>query len=170
MIQYIHWFFTLSRFFLAGYSAILITNGSLSYIPFFVAAGLSDFFDGYFARFFNKTTQFGAVMDVLADKFLIYLTIIATCRLIPKFEIFYILFVFIIRDILLLSLWIYFRKKFKSLMIGKIYTVLQFLFVFTLPAFYLANIELSNLVNISTLLFTIFSLLVVLSYYKDFSQ
>jgi CDP-diacylglycerol--glycerol-3-phosphate 3-phosphatidyltransferase len=42
----------------------------LALILFFVAA-ITDYFDGYFARKFNAVSQFGEVLDPIADKILI---------------------------------------------------------------------------------------------------
>lgn len=39
--------------------------------------GLTDFFDGYLARKYHQVTQKGAMLDHVADKFLIYSTLIA---------------------------------------------------------------------------------------------
>jgi CDP-diacylglycerol--glycerol-3-phosphate 3-phosphatidyltransferase len=39
--------------------------------------GLTDFFDGYLARKYHQVTQHGATLDHVADKFLLYSTLIA---------------------------------------------------------------------------------------------
>src|ERR1700724_1506290 len=44
---------------------------------YFVFFGLTDFFDGYFARKFNQETILGAILDPLADKFLMYSALVA---------------------------------------------------------------------------------------------
>jgi CDP-diacylglycerol--glycerol-3-phosphate 3-phosphatidyltransferase len=43
----------------------------------FFLFGLTDFFDGYLARKYNQVTQTGALLDHVADKFLLYSTLIA---------------------------------------------------------------------------------------------
>lgn len=42
----------------------------------FVAAGLSDALDGYVARAFNQKSRMGAILDPLADKLLINITLV----------------------------------------------------------------------------------------------
>lgn len=44
---------------------------------FFSLLCLTDFFDGYIARKFRQETVFGKVLDPIADKFLVYSTLIA---------------------------------------------------------------------------------------------
>lgn len=43
----------------------------------FFLFGLTDFFDGYLARKYNQVTTTGALLDHVADKFLLYSTLIA---------------------------------------------------------------------------------------------
>ncbi len=42
----------------------------------FIAFSLTDYFDGYFARRYNQVTQLGKLLDPIADKFLMYSTLI----------------------------------------------------------------------------------------------
>ncbi|MBA3954119.1 CDP-diacylglycerol--glycerol-3-phosphate 3-phosphatidyltransferase [Candidatus Dependentiae bacterium] len=44
---------------------------------FFLCLSLTDFFDGYLARRYNQETKFGRLLDPIADKFLIYSTLIS---------------------------------------------------------------------------------------------
>ena len=48
----------------AGLSAIMLA------IFFFTCASLTDFYDGYFAKRWNLISNFGKIMDPIADKFL----------------------------------------------------------------------------------------------------
>src|SRR5438477_3953072 len=50
-------------------------NGFVTIV--FLLFGATDFLDGYFARKYQQVTQFGATLDHLADKFLLYTTVIA---------------------------------------------------------------------------------------------
>lgn len=50
-------------------------NSSLAFL--FFLFGLTDFFDGYFARKYNQVTTIGSLLDHVADKFLLYSTLVA---------------------------------------------------------------------------------------------
>lgn len=56
------------------YNSLIINSFLACYFVFF---GLTDFFDGYFARKFNQETILGAILDPLADKFLMYCALVA---------------------------------------------------------------------------------------------
>src|ERR1700750_3463607 len=43
----------------------------------FFLFGLTDFFDGYLARKLGQVSQYGALLDHVADKFLLYSTLVA---------------------------------------------------------------------------------------------
>jgi CDP-diacylglycerol--glycerol-3-phosphate 3-phosphatidyltransferase len=60
--------------YLAPYN-IFWLNCSLALL--FFLFGLTDFFDGYLARKYNQVTTTGALLDHVADKFLLYSTLIA---------------------------------------------------------------------------------------------
>jgi cardiolipin synthase len=64
---------TLSRIFFAALIFVLLISPdgySLALILFFFA-GITDYFDGYFARKYNATSQLGEILDPIADKILI---------------------------------------------------------------------------------------------------
>jgi CDP-diacylglycerol---glycerol-3-phosphate 3-phosphatidyltransferase len=53
----------------------IFINGFVTLL--FLCVGATDFLDGYFARKYQQVTQLGATLDHLADKFLLYTTLIA---------------------------------------------------------------------------------------------
>lgn len=56
---------------------MFIMHSSLVSIIFvFVLGMLTDFFDGYFARKLNQVTEFGRQFDILADRFLLIVTVL----------------------------------------------------------------------------------------------
>ena len=64
---------TLSRIFLAAVIFLLLISPDsyfLALILFFLA-GITDYFDGYLARKYNAVSQFGEILDPIADKILI---------------------------------------------------------------------------------------------------
>jgi CDP-diacylglycerol--glycerol-3-phosphate 3-phosphatidyltransferase len=54
---------------------VLWLNGLLGL--FFVLLGITDFFDGYIARKYHQETLLGAVLDPIADKFLLYSSLVS---------------------------------------------------------------------------------------------
>ncbi len=100
-------------------------------VVFFVAA-ISDFLDGYIARKFKVTSKFGAMMDPVADKILMFVSylLFAYERIIP----YYLATVVILRDVLILAVVIIcFIKKvklrFSPIISSKINTAVQLAFV-----------------------------------------
>jgi CDP-diacylglycerol--glycerol-3-phosphate 3-phosphatidyltransferase len=54
---------------------VFFINIVLSFV--FLLFGLTDFFDGYYARKFGQVTQLGSTLDPIADKFLLCATLVA---------------------------------------------------------------------------------------------
>lgn len=52
-----------------------LSNGSIGFL--FACLGATDFFDGYFARKYNVESTEGRILDPIADKFLLYATLIS---------------------------------------------------------------------------------------------
>lgn len=70
---------TIFRIFSGPVLLVLISifnSYSLALFIFFLAA-ISDYFDGYFARRFNLESEFGSIIDPIADKILIIFMILA---------------------------------------------------------------------------------------------
>ena len=66
-------FLTLMRILLAvAISLILIAEeGYIFALILFLFAGISDYFDGYFARKFDASSEIGEILDPIADKILV---------------------------------------------------------------------------------------------------
>lgn len=109
---------------------ILIYNNGLTFSNFFlfVILGITDYFDGYLARKYNKTTEFGKVMDGVADKFLM---LSVTIILLIKHIIPYWTLIIFIRDLIAIIFALYYKKKtnimIKSNIYGKVKTTLHIL-------------------------------------------
>jgi CDP-diacylglycerol--glycerol-3-phosphate 3-phosphatidyltransferase len=98
----------------------------------FVAAALSDMFDGYLARKLNQSSEFGAFLDPVADKLIV---IISVVLLVEKFHSIYFTLpaiVIISREIIISALreWMSglgLRSTVAVSMLGKLKTVAQML-------------------------------------------
>ena len=70
---------TVSRIFL-GFLIFLTLIGNDRYLTalcLFIIAGISDYFDGHFARKYNATSQIGEILDPIADKIIVASALIA---------------------------------------------------------------------------------------------
>lgn len=100
----------------------------------FSFAMITDFFDGYYARLYKQETQFGALLDAVADKILIFSTLAALFyfsdkKIIPAWFVVVVL----AKDIVLVigAVFLLLRKKYKIIppsTISKWFTALLMLF------------------------------------------
>lgn len=62
----------------------------------FIVASITDWADGYVARRYNRITDFGKLMDALADKVLtvgMFITLLAVPGLLPRWTVFLVLMI-----------------------------------------------------------------------------
>ena len=70
-------FITVARIFLAPIILVFLIFGNyLVCVLLFFLAGLTDYFDGYFARKYNAVSELGEILDPIADKILVVFILI----------------------------------------------------------------------------------------------
>jgi len=103
---------------------VFFINGILAF--FFIVFGLTDFFDGYFARRYNQVTVLGKLLDPVADKCLVYATLIS---LVATHKIFFYWAIIIIgREFFVMGLRLIATENNKDLSVaflGKIKTIVH---------------------------------------------
>ena len=136
----------------------------------FLIASLSDFIDGYIARKYNMVTDFGKVMDAVADKILVNGILIMLAY--DGFISVLIPVVIITRDIFVDSIKMVVGSKHKAVgasIAGKVKTIFMMTGI-TLILFYNLPFELLN-IRIADLLILIGTVLSIVSgfeyYYKN---
>ena len=125
---------TISRFIFAIFvSVLLFFNSNLAVIIaliLFILGSLSDALDGAFARRRSSQSKFGAFLDPVADKFLVFLVLISLVYQRESTIIFVITILIISREIFIMSLreWMANSLNGKTLEVsslGKTKTILQ---------------------------------------------
>ena len=100
----------------------------------FVAAAISDFFDGYYARKWSMVSSFGKLMDPLADKMLVSAALIALVYM--QYLPVWIVVVIICREFWVTALRLLALEQGQEVIAasiwGKIKTVLQMAMIITL--------------------------------------
>ena len=70
-------FITIARIFLAPIILVFLIFGNyIACVLLFFLAGLTDYFDGYFARKYNAVSELGEILDPIADKILVVFILI----------------------------------------------------------------------------------------------
>ena len=150
-------------------------------VAIFIVASLTDMLDGKIARKYGLVTDFGKLMDPLADKFMVIgaLTVIVYRAADNTSRLFFtlVLLVVIFRELAVTSLRLVASTSAGAVvaanLLGKIKTVMQIVFISTvfiepalyaipalgkiLPAWWVQNVPLSYLTGGLTLLFTVWS-------------
>ena len=88
-------FLTISRLFLAFPLIICLEINKPDFVfVLIIIGGITDYFDGYFARKLNLKTKFGAIIDPLTDKIFLLIPLLWLCKieLIPFWSLAIILF------------------------------------------------------------------------------
>lgn len=110
---------------------VIFSEYRTAFYLYFIASA-SDGLDGFLARHFNWTSQFGAFMDPLADKFLMITsyTLMAWFDLIPL----WLFATVVLRDVIILSgvggvMYIHGHVNFEPFKISKVNTAFQLLLI-----------------------------------------
>lgn len=148
--------------------AIVVDIKNIIVAVLFMIGAATDFFDGYFAKKYNCSTDFGKMIDAIADKILIDSTLIllATIGFIHPV----IAVIVLVRDIAVDSIKRYAASKgiiIGSIKLAKIKTIL-FMISITMTLLYNLPFELWNL-KISDILLVIATTMSIISgfeYYK----
>ena len=150
-------------------------------VAIFIAASVTDLLDGKIARKYNLVTDFGKLMDPLADKFMVIgaLAVIVYRADAGYLRLFYtlILLIVIFRELAVTSLRLVASTSAGAVvaanLLGKIKTVVQIVFISAvfiepalysipfvngfLPAWWIANVPVTYTAGLLVLLFTIWS-------------
>ena len=159
MIKYIPNILTALRIISIPFIVILFTFNKIELaIIIAIITAITDCFDGFIARKFNVTSEFGAKLDVVSDKFF------AIGLLITLSIKFHLLFLSLGLEIIIaiINLYLFYKTKItKSLFIGKIKTWFLFLTVILgFIACFNDNFILSmNVMFITTTILQIFSII-----------
>lgn len=112
----------------------------------FVVASITDYLDGMLARKYNVISDFGKIMDPLADKLLVLSALFGLCWL-PPFNLSKIIFLIIFARELLVTILreVYQRRGIvvAADKLGKIKTVMQMLGIIAAFVFWATAVEIS---------------------------
>ena len=123
---------TISRLFLAIPLIIFLEINKVNLVfTLIIIGGITDYFDGYFARKLNHKTKFGAIIDPLTDKIFILIPLLWLCKMeiIPFWSLAIILF----RELIISALRTTTKDGLPASQLGKYKT---FFFFLTLILFF----------------------------------
>ena len=136
MIRHLPNLLSALRLLAAPFAAWLIRDGhDIAAVVTFAAAGASDGLDGFIARRWGVTSAFGAWLDPIADKLLMLFCFTALyCVSVTPL---WLLVLVVARDLAIVFGWLLIRlmslpAPTSPLLIGKLSTVVQILYIFTM--------------------------------------
>ena len=139
---------TISRMLLGAIIFLLLTRTDFYWTAFilFFVAGITDYFDGYFARKYKAVSVMGEILDPIADKILIIFLLIAISVSLSSFYIAFIIALIITREVWVGALRDFNARKSrldatKVTFLAKIKTTIQ---LFTI-SIYLLGLSLNNM-------------------------
>ena len=157
---------TTIRFFLVPIVGwLLYNNQNIWAIVVLVLSGLTDIFDGFFARKFNTVTSWGKLADPLADKLM---QIMVLVMLFIKDKISIVIVIILILKEVFMVIGSYFLYKEDNVVVsanlyGKIATVLIYFAVILI----IFNVPYASIIMILAVAFSLFSLLMyTLNFFK----
>jgi len=148
---------------------LLYNNQNIWAIVVLVLSGLTDIFDGFFARKFNTVTSWGKLADPLADKLM---QIMVLVMLFIKDKISIVIVIILILKEIFMVIGSYFLYKEDNVVVsanwyGKIATVLIYFAVILI----IFNVPYASIIMILAVAFSLFSLLMyTLNFLKLKSQ
>ena len=127
-------YITLLRIFLVIPIIILSSydNSLFRYLSLglFLLAGFTDYLDGYIARKTNSVTELGALLDLLADKFLVSIVLIWLLFLEDTITLIIPILIIVSRELIISTLRQFFlerKKKIEVSLLGKSKTTVHFI-------------------------------------------
>ena len=169
MLKHVPNILTIIRFFLIPFIVVFaLQDNYVVAAIFLILSGITDIVDGFIARKFNFITDFGKLMDPLADKCTQVATLVVL--VIQKIIPIWILVVVIVKEFLLVAGASFLYKKdlvVSSKWYGKISTVLFYIAIFFSMVFKQFNLPYTfdTYIYYLAIVFTIFSLVM---YFKAF--
>ena len=129
---------------------LILSNAYVFAFATFLVAGISDGFDGFLARRFDWRTRLGAYLDPLADKALV-VSVFVTLGLLKMIPAWLVIMV-VSRDALIVGAVVLSRLidhpvKVRPLMLSKVNTVAQIVFLVAVLGFAAAGEALAPLVD-----------------------
>ena len=119
---------------------------------FFFAVSFTDYFDGYLARKYSTESDFGAFLDLIADKILVLSVLIWFVYFFSNIYLTVLVSLIVIREVIVTSLRYYLISKSSDLdsikvnQLGKLKTVFQFI---SISLLLLSPLYEDNFYNIS---------------------